>query len=173
MINNLFTFLFFHFPTVSCLLKCRGKFHDCDETMQARLKSYMSTKCVDLVLNDWQEGKDNNQITLVLCQATSTNYLLDIKKTLLGISCKYHCLTYKKLPTANIFIDTASILSFQCVQPKHRGFTYQKCIHRASDWVQAHQLKCNSGCPLLKSSFSTSIFLIVALQIRDAGWFEI
>ncbi|PIK50245.1 hypothetical protein BSL78_12859 [Apostichopus japonicus] len=72
--------------TVSCLLKCRGKFHDCDETMQARLKSYMSTKCVDLVLNDWQEGKDNNQITLVLCQATSTNYLLDIKKTLLGIS---------------------------------------------------------------------------------------
>lgn len=72
--------------TVSCLLKCRGKFHDCDETMQARLKSYMATKCVDLVLNDWQEGKDDNQITLVMCQATSTNHLVEIKKALQGIS---------------------------------------------------------------------------------------
>ena len=58
---------------------------DCDETVQARLKSRMAARGVDLVMHPWVKGQDAHQIVVVSCLAASARLATDVSRALENI----------------------------------------------------------------------------------------
>ena len=63
---------------------------DCDETVQARLKSRMAARGVDLVMHPWVKGQDAHQIVVVSCLAASARLATDVSRALENIGSEFN-----------------------------------------------------------------------------------